>query len=314
MLFKKKDAPRSRIRPEASSQPPRREQVFSYYANRSVRVQNTARGAGGQQQSQEPLKRTSPRSPRWRRQVYSFGVLAVILLLVGMSLRLQTMPKVVTVDLGADQQLFLRDRKVYEAAAQRIFGSSVFNSNKLTINTKRIVTEMQREFPELVAVSVSLPVAGAQPVVYLQPAQPRLVLSTQSSGMYLLDASGRALMNATDVANLSELGVPVVTDESGIMLKQGQVALPRHAVAFMDEVAGQLRAKGIEVTSFVLPPGGNELHVRVSGAPYFVKFNTHGNAREEAGTYLAVRQQLETEHKVPREYIDVRVENRAYFR
>lgn len=312
MLFKKRSAPQGRIRPTSSPQQTRREPVFSYYANRSVRTQNTARSGSKQQPAVDPLKRET--DSKWRRRVYSFGVLAIILLLVGMSLRLNTTPKVVTVDLGTDKQLFLRDRKVYEAAAAQVFRRSIFNGNKLTVNTNGIIADMQRQFPELVAVSVSLPVTGSQPVMYIQPAQPRMVLSTKSSGMYLLDGSGRALMSAAQVPDLGKLGVPVVADESGITLKEGQLALPRDAVAFIAEVAGQLRAKNLEISGYTLPPGANELHVRVSGVPYFVKFNIHGNAREEAGTYLATKAKLEAEKKVPREYVDVRVENRVYFK
>lgn len=311
MLFKKRSAPQGRTRPTPSPSSSRREPVFSYHANRSVRVQNTAR-ANSPQQPADPLKRE--KDSKWRQRLYTFGVLAIILITVGTSLRLSTTPKVVTVDLGTEKQLFLRDRKVYEQAAADIFGQSVFNGNKLTVNTNGIVADMRTQFPELVAVSVSLPVAGAQPVLYVQPAQPRMVISTKTSGMYLLDTSGRALMSASQVPNLGKLGVPVVADESGITLKEGQLALPSATVAFISEVSGQLRAKGIEVTSYTLPPGANELHVRVSGAPYYVKFNTHGNAREEAGTYLAVKGKLEAEKKVPREYVDVRVENRAYFK
>jgi hypothetical protein len=311
MLFKKRSAPQGRIRPTDARPQTRREPVFSYHASRSVRTQNTSRN-NSSQQAAAPLKRQ--KDSRWRQRLYTFGVLAVILLLVGMSLRLGSTPKVVTVDLDTDKQLFLRDRKVYEQAAAQIFQASFFNSNKLTVNTNGIIADMRAQFPELVAVSVTLPVAGSQPVLYLQPAQPRMVLSTQESGMFLLDGSGRALMNAVHVPNLDKLGVPVVADESGIVLKEGQVALPSATVAFISEVAGQLRAKNVETTSYVLPPGANELHVRVSGAPYYVKFNTHGNAREAAGNYLAVKSKLDAEKKTPKEYVDVRVENRAYFK
>jgi hypothetical protein len=52
----------------------------------------------------------------------------------------------------------------------------------------------------------------------------------------------------------------------------------------------------------------------MNGVGYFVKFNLHGNAREEAGAFLAVKEYLESSHKTPGEYVDVRVENRAYYK
>jgi len=54
--------------------------------------------------------------------------------------------------------------------------------------------------------------------------------------------------------------------------------------------------------------------VKVKGVPYNVKFNLMGDARAEAGTYLAVKQRLEAGHVTPGSYIDVRVDERAYYK
>jgi hypothetical protein len=54
--------------------------------------------------------------------------------------------------------------------------------------------------------------------------------------------------------------------------------------------------------------------MHINGAGYFVKFNLHGDAREEAGSYLAVKDYLASNQKTPGEYVDVRVENRAYYK
>jgi hypothetical protein len=133
-------------------------------------------------------------------------------------------------------------------------------------------------------------------------------------GMFILDADGRALIAANQVSKLDKLDVPVVNDESGLPIETGKVVLPRSTVAFIGEVVGQHKAKDLKITSLVMPPGTNELHVRVDGAGYFVKYNLHGNAREEVGSFLAAKARLEVEKKTPGEYIDVRVENRVYYR
>lgn len=314
MVFKKRSAPQGRTRPIPAPRQGRSGEVFSYHAKRSVRTPHTARNAGipGAASAGAVTRKKDPALRR--RRLYSFGGLAVILLLIGFMLQLDAKPRVVTVDLGTEKQLFLRDHAVYEEAAARIFRQSVFNRSKLTVNTNAIVDQMQQQFPELVAVSVSLPVTGSRPTMHIQPAQPHIVLSTSTSGTYLLDASGRALMEAAQAPSLADLTAPVVIDESGITIKEGQLALPRATIAFIAEVAGQLQAQKIEATSYTLTPGANELHIRLQGVGYYVKFNVRGNAREEVGAYLAVKKKLESEKKMPAEYVDVRVENRAYFR
>jgi uncharacterized Ntn-hydrolase superfamily protein len=56
------------------------------------------------------------------------------------------------------------------------------------------------------------------------------------------------------------------------------------------------------------------LHLRIEGKAYLVKFNLRGDAREEAGAFLAVKQHLERAGKTPEQYIDVRVDNKTYYR
>jgi hypothetical protein len=237
------------------------------------------------------------------------GFLACVIL-AGLSLQLSSNPKVETVG-TAGGQLFLRDREVYVQAARQAF-TPLANGNKMTVNAEKISADLKKQFPELQAVSVALPIIGTQPKVYIQPAVPKLILVSKD-GMYVLDVNGRALISGNQVAKLTELGIPVVNDESGIGITTGSIALPKGTVNFVSEVVGQLKAKGLTVASMTLPAGTNEMYVKVDKVGYTVKFNLHGNAREEAGAYLAVKQRLDGQKKTPRSYVDVRVENKAYY-
>jgi hypothetical protein len=304
-MFSKKKTPTEARRVRVIQQPTRGP-VFSYHANRSVRVGTTAR----QEAPENPVQKRLPRI-MWRKRLPTLMVLLGSLLVLGICLQLSTDAKVIATG-PDDSQIFLRDQQVYTVAAQEAFNNP-FNRNKLTVDTAKISTDLKKQFPELKVVSVSLPFIGSQPVVYVQPATPKLIL-LGGGGMYLLDADGRALIPANQVQKLDTLKIPVVSDESNLALQTGKIALPRAAVAFITEVVGQHAAKGISITSMTLPPGANELHVRPEGAGYFVKYNLHGKAREETGAYLAVKARLEADKKTPKEYIDVRVENRAYYK
>jgi len=311
MLFKKRP-PTPERRARISQPTTRSSAVFSYHANRSVRENSLARsrdGLGDQQAQPNPLKKLTRAT--WLKRLPTLGALLFIVLLTAFCLRLDDTIKVVT--LGEDKShIFLRDRSVYETAAQKAFGS-VLNRNKLTVNTQKVSADLQKQFPELKVVSVSLPVFGSQPIVYIQPTAPQLIM-VSSRGMFLLDSNGRALIAGNQVAKLNEMTTPVVTDQTNLPIKTGEIALPRSTVQFIGEVYGQLKTKGIRVTSMTLPPGTNELHVRLEGLGYYTKYNLHGNAREEVGTFLAVKARLDSEHLTPREYVDVRVENKAYLK
>lgn len=304
MFKKQKTTPAGRVR---SVQPAPRGPVFSYHANRSVRVGSTARNE--EPISSDPLRRR-PRFS-WIRRLPTIAALLALVVIAVFCLQLSSNAKVVP--LGTTEgQVFLRDRNVYEQAVQDSF-RSLLNGNKLTVDAAKISDNLKRKFPELKEVSVALPIVGNRPVVYIQPAIPQLIMVAKG-GMYVLDSSGRALITGNQVLKLEELKIPVVNDESSVTIQVGRVALPQKTVSFITEVVGQLRSKGLAIASMTLPPGTNELHVRLDGVGYFVKFNVHGPAREEAGAFIAVKERLEAEHKPPQEYIDVRVENKAYFK
>ncbi|MGH7241431.1 MAG: hypothetical protein ACREGB_03995, partial [Candidatus Saccharimonadales bacterium] len=69
------------------------------------------------------------------------------------------------------------------------------------------------------------------------------------------------------------------------------------------------------VESMALPPAAYELDVKPAGVGYFVKFNMHEDtARQQAGTFLAVRERLVSQGVTPGSYIDVRLDGRAYYK
>jgi hypothetical protein len=70
----------------------------------------------------------------------------------------------------------------------------------------------------------------------------------------------------------------------------------------------------MQIESLTLPSGLSELDVRIKGQGYYVKFNLLGDGREEAGAYLALKSHLDAGHITPRQYIDVRVEGKGYYK
>lgn len=309
-MFKKKptgEQPRARMRPQ--EQTTRNAAVFSYHANRSASLEGRERSAVSQAQP----KRRMPRIGLGKlRRSHVVSVLVIIILFL-LSVGLDSRPKIVILG-DASDRFALQDTKVYENAARQMFGKSYANNNKLTVNTEAVATEIKRTFPELHAVSISLPFIGRQPTVYIQPAIPQLILATPS-GQYILDSNGRALAEATpDTPMPKDRPVPTVIDQSGIAVAKGDVVLPSKNVSFIADVAAQLHAQKIEAETWTLPAQSSQLDVKIKGKPYFVKFNLQADGREEAGAYFAVRKELEGRGETPKQYIDVRVSGRAYYK
>ncbi len=315
MFFKKRriDQPQRRMRPlktEGMGAQP----VFSYHA-RSARTDPGARRSRLLWVS-APDKPVSPRKPasnRTKRVLFIAGVVLLVALVLN-GLVLSRNPLVVPLAESGGRQALLRSQSTYQQAAQAILSSSLANTTKLTVNTAQVAKEMKRQFPELEQVSLALPLFGRQPVVYIQPAKPVLLFRATNGSIFVLDKQGRAVMDAALLHRPDKLGLPVIEDRSGLPVTAGSTALPSGNVAFITGVVGQLTAKKLKITSLTLPAGTSELDVRLEGVRYYVKFNLRGDARVEAGAFLAVKKHLERTHKTPQSYIDVRVDNRAYYR
>lgn len=310
-MFKKKPAPvPPRARNRVSDQAPRNTAVFSYHAARSASLEGRERTSVAEQ---EPQRKRLPRFGIQRlRRTHIMSVLAIFILFM-LSVGLSSTPKIVILG-DASNTFALQDTIVYKKAAHRLFGASIANNNKLTINTESVATQLKQQFPEVHAVSISLPFFGRQPTVYIQPATPQVVLATPN-GQFILDSNGRALALATSATVMPEdRPVPIVTDQSGLTFKKGDVALSSKSVSFITEIAGQLEAKQIKTETWTLPSAASELDVKVSGQPYTIKFNLQGEAREQAGTFLAARDQLIRQGETPSSYVDVRVAGRAYYK
>ncbi len=309
-MLKKKKAPEPQPRRRAIQDTPQSTAVFSYHANRM----STADPRGRSMQQPDKTQRQRRQLPLWLRPkniLSAIIVLTIFLLLVGLS----TTPKIViTGDESA--QIFARDSLKYQQTAHAILGSSYLNGNKLTVDTTVVARELTARYPEIRTVTISLPIFGRQPIVYVQPATPQLLLVTQNDGTFVLDSSGRALTAVTPSMKLptGDKALPSVIDQSNLHITPGTIALPSGSVSFIAEVAGQLRAKEISIESFTLPRQTSELDVKIAGVPYFVKFSLQGKAREQSGTYIALRDYLVGKHVVPAEYIDARVTGRAYYK
>jgi len=260
-----------------------------------------------------------PAVPESARRVGRFWLqragLLILVIAVGASvvniLSLSDQAKVVR--LGSSEQL-LRPATDYESAASQVLATSVWNRNKITVNTSQVSRRLLNRFPELTDVSVTVPLLAHQPIVYITPAQPSLVL-VAANGAFLIGDRGKALLSAPNPAALNQPKLPIVTDQSGYQAQVNRQALSGSSIRFIQVAVAELAAKQYAVAGLDLPAGSSELDVHLTGQPYMVKFNLQSDdARGEAGTFLATIAQLHRQNVTPSQYVDVRVDGRAYYK
>jgi hypothetical protein len=286
-----------------------RAQAFSYSANRNEQEYAYGRGVPRDQD----VRRRERIVRYWRQRLGMFIAGVALIVCVLYTLHLTNQPKVVSLAPNSSAY-FLQSTDVYQRAAAKAFGESIFNDNKVTVNSVGIQQRLQREFPELSEVSVTIPLMSHRPIVYIAPTTPSLVLDG-TAGSFVLDNNGKALLGTSQVADLEKLGLPTVVDQSGLRVKTGDIALAGTEVSFIQTVVAELKAKGIDIEALTLPTAAYQLDVKPRGVGYYVKFNMHEpTARQQSGTYLAVKERLASQGVTPGSYIDVRLDGRAYYK
>ena len=279
--------------------------AFSYYTSRPSEV-SRPRAVARQEQTETGKGRRLPHLPFAQLPFWFLVIIfAVCVLKV---LLLSTNPKVEVVGKSTISASYLQPSSVYISAAHKLLASSLTNRTKLTVNLDGTARALEQQFPELQTVSLAVPLVGNRPIVYLQVAQPSLVLQT-GHGNFALNKAGIVL------AKLHALptGVPLVVDQSTSTPHPGKQYLPGSTVSFVQTVAYQLAAAHLTISTFVLPAGAPyELDVRLEGQPYVIRCNLEEDAAVQSGAAIAIVQSLGS--NIPGSYVDVRTPGRAYYK
>ncbi len=281
--------------------------VYAYYGNRSTANDGTKRRFSGTKTS------TSSRlkSAKWWRNLPMILSVAAIVISFLYVLRLDSNAKVI--QSGDTNNVFLQNINTYQQAAHKLFNDSILNSNKITVNISGITRTLQDQFPELANVSITLPLIGHEPLVYITPSQPALVLNN-TSGSYVLNDKGVAIIQSYQVPDLAQLNLPTLNDQSGLDVSAGQPALPASELKFITSVYAQFLAQKQRIQTLTLPALASELDVRLKGQSFIIKMHMQGDAAEQVGSFEATFVKLRAAQQLPRSYFDVRIAGRVYYK
>ena len=280
---------------------------FSYHAQRHEATDRTGR----QPLAAHPLA-TVKRRFRLNRML-RLGVLVFVGIMVGAVCLLLDSTPAVTVAAHSPPHM-LQPLTVYQRAATSLLQKTLTGRIKPLVDTADVSRHLLHQFPELAAASLTLPLMGHEPTLTLTAATPVLRL-TSANQTTVVDISGFAVA-AANHAPWSSLHVFSLRDDSGTALTVGAPALPASSVRFVQTVAQQLALAHVAAQSYVLTGGGSEIDVIMADTPYRVRFNLVDDttALQQTGTYLALRHSLQGRSIVPSEYIDVRINGRAYYK
>ncbi len=206
----------------------------------------------------------------------------------------------------------LYGQKVY-LEVKSYLNSSLLNYNKLSINLNSLNKEVTSKFPIITNTSYNIPLFKNQVEIYLTTSNPALLLSNNKNN-YVLNQNGEVILNDQGYNTIDSLDLPKIITSDGA-IKVGSSLLSAQQVGFIQSVDQQLAAKKYLISYMKISGGGEELDVYIKGETFFVKFNlSGGDARLEAGRFLASINYLTTNKINPTQYIDVRSEGRVFYK
>lgn len=301
-FLRKKQKPETDIRrtPVQGSRPA----VFSYYARGSSPGgdQNTGRN--------EQAKGRADKSRLRLASLPSYIALIVAVIAVVYTCMLQPNPRISVADKPGTIYRPVAD---YQNAINAMWQSSVFNRSKLTIRSEQLQRDIKSQFNEIESVKIELPLLGQRPKVALVPAKPAMHF-VSSNGSFYVNYQGKVLSRTTDVIQ-NQTDLPLVLDESRIPADPGKPIISETEATFLQKLAGHLKAENIAYESIVLPAtAAKEADVRLPGQKYHLKFSMLTDPRQAVGSYLAIRDKLAKQNITPSEYIDLRTDEKVFYK
>lgn len=240
----------------------------------------------------------------WLGRLLEITIVLGLAALLTYSLILNPAPRIIVNDTSYHQV------DIYQKEANKQF-QNLKNKNKVTLDEQGIAASMKKQFPEIVGVSIQLPLLGKTPKIIVTVSKPTLYI--QSHGKLLVvDEKGRAVALAEDLPQVQ--GLSMIEDQSGFDVQIGQQVLNASEVSFITSLVNQGKKVGITPSSLTLPQKVQELVLKTDDQPYAVKFFLGGDPAIQIGQWLAARTQFSKDGTVLGEYLDVRVQGKIYYK
>ncbi|MBW3569076.1 hypothetical protein KY385_03010 [Candidatus Parcubacteria bacterium] len=213
------------------------------------------------------------------------------------------------------QPIISRPENSYEAAINRYFKQSILNSTKLTFNNDKMSSQILSEFPEISHAEIATPLFNRHPKVNISFAEPSVKLKVFGDDTFILDEQGTVLALESEAAkNVNVNKLIVINDTSNQPVKLGEFALTEQQLNFINKTAEHAKNNKLKVESVTLSGGASQLNVNYGGVNYTVKYSFFADPRLSSGAYLALRDRLKRDNTEPKEYIDLRIPDRAYIK
>ncbi len=266
---------------------------YIYYVSRRTNAQNKAKP-----------------QPALSKLIYSNITISICLLVIISSMLYATLlSSAIKLSISPPGSFVYRQKNDYQLFISQEINKSVLNNFKPSFSKTKLITAIKASYPEVKDASITVPVLGRKPVIDLELFKPAFNL-IQNGQIFIGNENGKLLAQVNSPNNK----IITITDESKISDQVGTAPISSQDMALINEVALQLNSQSINLSRLVLPNIPNELHIYTEGRNYYLKFALNGSPRMQSGAAVAAIHKLDKDGIVPSEYIDLRIEDKAFYK
>ena len=203
----------------------------------------------------------------------------------------------------------LREASFYTDKASSLMSDSILNKSKFSFDAAAYRQNLEAAIPEIDSSKVSIPLVGSSLSVGLTFVKPAFIFRVNGID-YIVGDNGVLLAVKKDIDESKIANLKLIEDTAPLRVTVGSSVLLQSDIAFILTVINELERAGIIVKSALLPKGAGEVYISSDTLPYIIKFSFIGDARQQVGAYLAVKNTLGG--NVPKDYVDARLGERIF--
>lgn len=198
----------------------------------------------------------------------------------------------------------------YRKAADKYFGARPFERFRFVLNEERFEAAMKAELPELASIALQNAKGLVATDAMVSVRKPVAVWLSESERLYV-DSDGM-----TFTRNYYQDPAVTIEDQSGIAVSgQTKLVASSRLLTFAGRLVAGIDASGVgTVTKVAIPLGAlRQLDITLDGKPYRIKTHMDREPLSQVADVVSAVKYFDAQHITP-DYIDVRVEGKAFYR
>ncbi len=246
------------------------------------------------------VKRISPKS------IFKIVFYSVLVLVLFYAVVASSLFKIKKIEITGNQTL---NSEALRSQVQAVVGSSLLNQNILFVSGSQINKQLKTDNYQIAQAKIERIPFNTIKVVITE--QKPSILWRSGNKVSVFTQDGKAYSGEPNQTLLNSL--PTVEDTTNLPVKAGEKIVSEQFVAFVVDAYAQLPQRGVEVSSMQIEETTTELIV-VTKQGYKIRFDTTRPLSEQLTDLTAVLDLLKKQNKKITQYIDLRINSKAFYK